>query len=240
MKVTILYALYDAEDLEEHNPFYIGCGSEKRPYRRIHEGAKHGNLFMSAVLASHIERKVRPRVRVLEVFTNPEEAKDWERELILHYERRCDGSGVLCNMTRGREGPQSRHMTKEVRNKIGRHTKRMFQNEEFRNSFKRAIYKSWHDAGTRERHLEGLRKANCSQSFESRREVQIKSYAQNPERRIRASQAAKEVNSRPGVMLSKSLKSTETNLKSWANPEICARRIAGMQGKKRKRRIVQD
>lgn len=83
-----LYYVY-AYLREDGTPYYVGKGSGHRKY------AKHVGVSVP---------KDKKRIVVLHENLNEEEAHTLEVELIAHYGRKCDGTGILRNLTTGGEG----------------------------------------------------------------------------------------------------------------------------------------
>jgi hypothetical protein len=156
---------------------------------------------------------------------------------------------VLCNQTIGGEGGQtssSENLSEKGKARFSkdgakeRHSKIMKQ-VALTAEFKSAVSKTTTLAlrgEARERHLAGLELANAKQSSEDRSNAQLRSFEERPERYEIHSAAAKllQQNMSQETRESRSSKLTSANLNSWADPEIRAKRIAGMRGKKHTRK----
>jgi hypothetical protein len=68
--------------------------------------------------------------------------------------------------------------------------------------------------------------------------AQIKSYAENPERRLIASRGGRAANLNPASNEIRSSASREMNVRTWADPVVRARRVAAMKGKKHVRNSI--
>jgi hypothetical protein len=82
--------------LDTNKPFYIGIGkSVKRAYNKNH----HRSIFWKNIVA-----KTEYEVEILFDDLTWEQACQKEKEFILLYGRKDNGTGILCNMTDGGDG----------------------------------------------------------------------------------------------------------------------------------------
>ena len=94
-----------------HEPFYIGKGSEERPYRHI-KAVKYNwkslsyrqNKEKTATISEIIQSGCDPIVKIIVKNLNSLDATNLERALIGIIGRSCLNSGLLVNKTEGGEG----------------------------------------------------------------------------------------------------------------------------------------
>lgn len=110
---TNLYALVEARPDHPNlgRPFYIGIGTDKRPYRHLREARSrkgHRNWRLQEVLVSHQALRIVPGVEILGVFETKDEAGGAEKKAIASYGRAgIDDGGILCNLAVGGQGPDA-------------------------------------------------------------------------------------------------------------------------------------
>lgn len=75
--------------------FYIGIGNLKRPYEKRHRN----NIWLKT-----IKKYPNYFIEILKTSNNLKELKELEIILIDYYGRKCNNTGVLCNITLGGEG----------------------------------------------------------------------------------------------------------------------------------------
>ena len=93
---------------DKNQPFYIGIGNEKRPYKK----SDRNNYWNSIV------KKTDYEVEILFDNLTWEEASEKEIEFIKLYGRKDNGTGILANMTDGGEGSLGTKVTQETRRKM--------------------------------------------------------------------------------------------------------------------------
>lgn len=110
---TNLYALVEARPDHPNlgRPFYVGIGTDKRPYRHLAEARSrkgHRNWRLQEVLVSHQALRVAPGVEVIGIFDTKAEAGEAEKQAISLYGRiDIDEGGILCNLAVGGQGPDA-------------------------------------------------------------------------------------------------------------------------------------
>lgn len=233
--------------------FYVGVGSANRLRSHWRHGRKasHHNPLVQDVLSEHVAHNVIPGQEILVVCPSHEYAFELEAKYIESLGRKRLGTGLLCNIAKGGDGPDSELMSDPaIRKKISAASKANWAKPESREkqskimrsvgkteSFKKAVSEqtkvALNNPTTRAKHLAALGKVNEDLSKESRSASQKKSYEDNPERRVKVSKWAKESNLDPAMRRRRSVAVTAANLNSWSDPLIRAKRIAGMQGKKK-------
>lgn len=106
-----VYGLYE----EGNNlPFYIGKGSGRRLERySLDNNEKYGHMLHCKF--KNLKSKNKKLVKkILFDELNEETALTKERELIRHYGKRCDGSGILFNFSDGGNQPPSLYDLKRI------------------------------------------------------------------------------------------------------------------------------
>lgn len=100
-------------------PFYVGKGKGNRMYHHEkYHSAKHHTTHNNKIVKNKIAKLHRngQRVRYQRYWCSTEEqAFNIEKLLIERYGRRDNGSGILCNMTRGGEGVSGHQRSQEWR-----------------------------------------------------------------------------------------------------------------------------
>lgn len=110
---TNLYALIEGRIGHENfgKPFYVGIGTDKRPYRHLREAkskAGHRNWRLHEVLASHYSTGIEPVIDIIAAFETKESAGVAEREHIARWGRvGIEVGGILCNRASGGQGPDA-------------------------------------------------------------------------------------------------------------------------------------
>jgi hypothetical protein len=110
---TNLYALVEARPGHPNfgRPFYVGIGTDKRPYRHMREARSrkgHRNWRLQEVLASHQALRIAPGVEIFGVFETKDAAGEAEKEAIARYGRiGIEDGGILCNLAVGGQGPDA-------------------------------------------------------------------------------------------------------------------------------------
>jgi hypothetical protein len=92
---------------EDGTPYYIGKGKGQRAYLK-HPRANGLDL----------RPKDKNRIVILKEFEDEFSAYQYEMEMIEKYGRKCDGTGILRNMTIGGEGNKSIFKTYEERKQV--------------------------------------------------------------------------------------------------------------------------
>lgn len=217
-------------------PFYVGKGCGNRAYDLNAAGR---NKWHKNIVAKHGQENI-----IVEIMECSSEKEAFFREIAMI--RSLKEAGVsICNVTAGGAGGltssienlslkgKARYSNPEARKQQSDLLKVVSATAEFRNAVSAATKKAIRGEA-RQRHLDGLLKANASQSSEARSDAQLRSFAENHERIMNHSKAAKLVqqNMSDETRAAKAAKLTAANLVGWANPEIRAKRIAGMLGKK--------
>lgn len=99
------YCLYQHKRLDTNEVFYIGIGSNKRPYTK----SKRNNHWKNIV------NKHGYTVEIINTNLTLEEARKLEISLISFYGRQNNKTGILVNMTDGGEGTKGFVCTEEMR-----------------------------------------------------------------------------------------------------------------------------
>lgn len=215
-----LYALIERRPGSPHEgePFYIGIGNAKRPTKhfvaaRSKDG--HYNTRLQAALDAHFALGVEPEIRILALCPDRATAFISERALIASYGRfEMDEGGILLNIASGGQGADP-----DMMNLPG-------MREKISDTTKVAI----NEPATRARHLAALRRVNAALTTQQRREAAEK---KSPEGKARSLAALKAAHTDPEIQARRRENSREPQKNSWADPEIRARRIAAMKGKKK-------
>lgn len=245
-----LYGLYERRPTSPWvgQPFYVGIGSLKRPAAHLSKcrRGQHRNSGVQSIFDEHIKDQMEPEARILAILPNREYACETERKAIAVFGKRADG-GCLVNVAAGGDGPDPALMQNpEIIAKISAAAKAQRLDPEhvrlhldrvnaaiarpgWRAKVSQGTKAALHKPDVRAKHLEGLKRANAAQSAEERSRIQREHYAQHPARRARVSEAMKERLSRPGVLEELGRKSTASDNRTWADPVVRARRIAGMR-----------
>jgi len=98
---------------DKNQPFYIGIGNEKRPYKK----SDRNNYWHSIVSKTEYE------VEILFEDLTWEQAAEKEIEFIKIYGRKDNGTGILANMTDGGDGSLGKKASKETRVKMSQQRK---------------------------------------------------------------------------------------------------------------------
>lgn len=106
---------------EDGTPYYIGKGRGQRAYLKH---PRKNNLDMCP--------KDKTKIIILKEFEDEYSAYQYEMEMIETYGRKCDGTGILRNMTIGGEGNKSVFKTYEERKQaeVERKRKWYYDNQE--------------------------------------------------------------------------------------------------------------
>ena len=111
---------------EDGTPYYIGKGKDNRAY------SKKGRIL-----------NIPPLDRITKLFENlsEEEAFDKEKELIKHYGRKDNGTGILRNLTDGGEGTSGYIVTDEQKEILRQISRNKPLTEEQKNKHKEVMSK---------------------------------------------------------------------------------------------------
>lgn len=255
--MTILYALIEQRPGHANfgRPLYIGIGTLKRPYTHIsraRRGVVSANILLHAAMADHFSEGVEPAVQIIGHFDDRESAATAEIEHIARYGRfGRDAGGILCNVAVGGNGPDPSLMQDpEVLARIAAASKANWDDPNFRkirDAALKAAYKrpetiakvseetmrALREPETRAKHLTALKRINAAMTTEQRKNAAAK--VQGNRRRRNAKRGAAAANANPENQKIRSAASKAMNASTWADPEIRARRIAAMKGKKKTR-----
>jgi hypothetical protein len=92
-------------------PFYIGIGTSKRPFRHFalaKSAKKHPNPALQEVFEAHLATGIEPAIRIFASYETQAEAFNEERRLIALYGRiGLEPGGTLCNISAGGQGLDS-------------------------------------------------------------------------------------------------------------------------------------
>ncbi len=249
-----LYALIEARPLHPNlgKPLYVGIGTAHRPrahFRdaRSPEGCR--NRLLSLVLREHFALGIEPGIDVISTHATRAEADAAERAAIVAWGRAGrDPDGVLCNVARGGDGPDSTLMQDpEIVAKIAAASARYWSDPlarerqaeairthmadpAYRAASSAAVRNALHKPEIRERHLAGLARVNAAFTKEQRVAAAAKKSEDGKARSIAALLAA---HADPEIQAKRRENSREPQKNSWADPEIRARRVAAMKGKKK-------
>lgn len=199
-------------------PFYVGIGNKKRPLRHLFDAktvAGHYNHRMQEILLGHIALGIEPEVRLIAEYQDRESAFVAERREIASYGRvGIDRDGTLANLAAGGQGADSAMMLlPEMRAKVSERTKRAI-----------------HDPTIRAAHVAALARINSAFSPEQRRAAAAK---KTPEATAASTAALAAARNDPEAEQRRRASERVAQKASWADPEIRARRIAAMTGKKK-------
>lgn len=171
-----VYGYYEADSL---NPFYIGKGFGDRMWEHFTLWQLSKDDLFHHKLRRLILDGIPVHVRQLFVNLTEEEAFDYEIRLIALYGRRDLGTGCLCNLTDGGQGPSGWVPSQETRDKIGRANtgrEKTLDERIRRSQIQSGVLKSEeHKAKIRATHVE--RTAQPVESFDLRTGLTIKIYS---------------------------------------------------------------
>lgn len=251
---VILYALIEARTDHPNfgKPLYVGIGAENRPYAHIRhakrpEGCR--NKLLTDVLRAHLAVGVEPWISVLATFETRAEADEAERAAITKYGRMGrDQEGILCNVAHGGDGPDSAIMDDpEVRANIARasheywstpehraaqaeRTKTGHARPDVREHISETTKAALNNEEVRAKHVAALKRINAAMTTEQRRAAETK---RSPEGRAASGAHLKAMRRDASTQAKRRKNSSAPQLASWQNPEIRAKRIAAMKGKKK-------
>jgi hypothetical protein len=98
------YYIYELHDPRVGQVFYVGMGTGARAEKHFKYFDDTDHSFKSNVIRKIIQSGLVPIIKKV-FFTNDRQlACTHERELIQHYGRRCDNSGILVNIALGGDG----------------------------------------------------------------------------------------------------------------------------------------
>lgn len=254
MATHILYGLI--EQRPDHpgfgNPFYVGIGTSKRPYVHFkHARSQRGcrNLLLHAFITDHFAEGIEPAVRVMAEFATREDACAAEKAAIIRYGRiGRDIGGALCNMAAGGQGADPEllkdagilaRISAASRKNWADPAYREVREEALRAAYQRpevlarvaaATAAALNEPETRAKHLAALNRINAAFTTEERSAAAAKKSPEGVAASVAALVAAR---ANPAIEAKRRANSREPQKNSWADPEIRARRIAAMKGKKK-------
>ncbi len=251
---THLYALIEQRPGNPNfgRPLYIGIGTERRPFahiRRAKRGIVSANVLLYAVLTDHFAEGVEPAVQFLGAYGARGDACAAEIAHIAKHGRiGRDPGGILCNVALGGDGPDPSLMNDpEILARIGAASRARWDDPNFRAIRDVAIRKAYADPAlrtrvsdatakalaepdTRAKHVAALERINAAMSSEQRRAAAAKRTSKAVKRATSALRASRHD---PEMQHRRAENSREPARTSWADPEIRARRVAAMKGKRK-------
>jgi hypothetical protein len=235
-------------------PFYIGIGNAQKRYGMhlcLSRRNKHYNSHLQEVINAHLSVSVRPLVKTLCIGSS-RYISELEKKAIKAYGGNRLEGGVLCNMTRGGDGPPSELMSNPViLAKVSAASKATFQrpgyreahaarakaayvSQELRDRVGAATKAALAKPESRARLLAALDRIHAQRTPEQYREYAKKARDNHPERaeadrqRLIARQAA--ITADP-VLAAKRREIRSRDAKAaWADPIMRAARLARMKG----------
>lgn len=103
-----IYYVYELVDPRTNQPFYIGKGSGRRMFSHLKEAtldrAKQINRFKCAVINNIVSSGRAVIINKIQENLDEPTAYELEQVLISKYGKRCNGSGILTNITDGGDG----------------------------------------------------------------------------------------------------------------------------------------
>lgn len=250
-----LYALIESRPSHPNmgQPFYVGIGNKVRPRAHIRDARKPAgcrNRLLNLAIRGHFDLGLEPEIRIIFLFETRAQADAAEREMIARLGRLGrDNGGILCNVARGGDGPDSTLMSDpEIVAKIGAASRAMWAEPGARTAHGeriKALYEGNPEARARhgsrmkaalatpevrQKHLAELQRINTAFTTDDRRAAEAK---RTPDSRARSLAALTASRTDPEIQARRRENSREPQKNSWADPEIRARRIAAMKGKKK-------
>jgi hypothetical protein len=202
-------------------------------------------------IRGHLEIGLEPSIEILDRFETRQEADEAERAFIKYFGRLGrDPDGILCNVARGGNGPDSTLMNDaEVIAHISAASKRYWSNpkhratqskkmadvakgEAWKESVSLATTAAIHKPDARAKHVAALRRISASISSEQKRAWGQNASEETKAKRIAALEKARNdpaSKERHATAVSAAMKA------SWADPEKRAMRKAGLKGVKKTR-----
>lgn len=114
-----VYVYRDPRPGKERMPLYVGKGTKRYARAEFHWLERNRrNPFLNRVLSKIAEAELVPIVEIIQAFDTEQDAFNLERALINQYGRRNIGTGTLCNLTDGGEGPNGLVMTLKTRQRM--------------------------------------------------------------------------------------------------------------------------
>ncbi len=117
MNVFYVYAYIDPRD---GTPFYIGKGKDKRDRDHLHPTNLKRRSFFYHKLRKLLRQHITPEICRICVGLSEEEAFSLETFFIHALGRRNLGTGCLCNLTNGGDGPSGVIVSNETRQKLSK------------------------------------------------------------------------------------------------------------------------
>jgi len=108
--------VYQYVDSKTDLPFYVGKGSGRRLQFHLWE-ARNGTC-KNKLLQNVILKVGEPRIEIVQMFENAQDAYDLERKLVEQYGRRINGTGILTNIDVGGRGRVNYIISDETRAKM--------------------------------------------------------------------------------------------------------------------------
>lgn len=249
-----LYALIEGRPGHPNfgQPLYVGIGNRIRPRAHIRDAKKPAgcrNRLLNLAIREHLAQGIEPQVKIIAMLDTREKADAAERELIGRLGRLGrDPGGILCNVAHGGDGPDSALMSDPetveklriagiarfadpaVRAAHGQTIAAFYNDPAVRQQHAAKVKRGLAIPEIRERHLAGLERVNANLSTEDRRAAADRKSEDGKARSIGALRAA---NADPAIQARRRENSRQPQKDAWADPEIRARRVAAMKGKKK-------
>lgn len=214
-----VYLYRDTRDGKELAPLYVGKGCDTFKKRNAVRARRHWmhqsqNPILRNILSQMKSAGLLPRLEIVARFATEQEAFENECVLIAQYGRRNTGTGGLCNLTDGGEGPSGTIASPEARARMSAAQKRIKNDPEMKRRISAA-----------------MKEVHADPEFVAKRAASLRAAMATPEHKAIRSAFMKEVHARPGdkearsASLRASLASPEARelksmaSKSWQRPE---------------------
>lgn len=151
-------------------PLYVGKGQGKRGIQHLRNGLR--SKSHSASLNLEIQKRrlngFEPLLEIVFETTDKAEAFDIEKDLVLKYGRKDLGTGTLCNVANGGQGPTGTNFSSEILAKKAEANRKSISRPAVRQRLSASIRLAWADTETRNKILIGQKRSRSARSLTPR------------------------------------------------------------------------